>query len=116
MPSYDDEWFACVSVTREPEQVDAAALVERLRHVRPDLLAEEPAKLDLRDHGAGERPRQRDGVADVVAVAVREEDRVDALRLELRGGAGRVARQERIDVDPISGRACRSGTLRVRAR
>ena len=33
----DDEWFAWVSVTRDAEQVDAAALVERLRHVGPDL-------------------------------------------------------------------------------
>ena len=66
------------------EQVAAAALVERLRHVGADLLCEEPAELDLGDHGAGERARELDGVADVVVVAVRDEDRVDAIRLELR--------------------------------
>ena len=85
-----------------PEQVDAAALVERLAHVDADLVAEEAAELDLRDHGAGERLRQPHGVADVVVVAVGDEDRVDALRLELRGGAGRVAGQEGIDVDPLA--------------
>ena len=36
------------------EQVGAAALVERLRHVGADLLAEQAAQLDLGDQRAGE--------------------------------------------------------------
>ena len=99
-----------------PEQVDAAPLVDGLRHVRADLLAEKPSELDLGDHGAGERAGQADGVADVVAMPVCNEDRVDAIRLELGGGAGRDSRQERVDVDPGPRREGRSGTPRVRAR
>ena len=78
--------MAWVSVTREPRRSTAAALVERLRHVGPDLVPEEPAELDLSDDGAGEGAREPYRVADVVAVAVRDEDRVDALGLELAGG------------------------------
>ena len=37
-----------------------------------DLGAEDAAQLDLRDHGAGERAGEPDGVADVVVVAVGE--------------------------------------------
>ena len=60
------------------------------------------AELDLSDHRAGESARQPDRVAHVVVVAVRDEDRVDAFRLELRGGARGIAGQERIDVDPVA--------------
>jgi hypothetical protein len=49
--------------------------------------------------------RESDGVADVVAVAVREEDRVDALRALLRLRTARVSRQERVDVDALAARA-----------
>ena len=86
-----------------PEQVDAAPLVDRLRHVRADLLAEKPSELDLGDHGAGERAGQADGVTDVVGMPVRKEDRVEAIRLELGDGAGRVSCQERVDIDPGPG-------------
>ena len=44
------------------------------------------------------------GVADVVVVAVRDEDRVDPLRLQLGGRAGRVAGEPRIDVDAVARR------------
>ena len=90
MPSYDEEWLACVSVTRDPSRSTPPPLLMRLRHVGADLLAEEAAELDLSDHRAGERAGQLDGVADVVGVAVRDEDRIDALRLELarRGRTG----------------------------
>ena len=87
-----------------PEQLDAAALVDRLRHVVPDLGCEQPAELDLGDHRAGEGPCQPDGVSDVVLVPVGDEDRVDPVRLELRGGARGIAGQERIDVDAVPGR------------
>ena len=84
----DDEWFACVSVTRDPSRSTPPPLLSDCAHVRrrspPPRSA---AQLDLRDHGAGERAREPDRVADVVGVAVGDEDRVDALRLELGRGA-----------------------------
>ena len=80
-----------------------AALVEaghRRRRSRP--CSREPAlQLDLADDlGAGEALRELDGVADVVAVAVRDRDHVDALRRASRRPAS-------------SG--CRSGTGRRRS-
>jgi hypothetical protein len=85
--------------------VDRAALVDRVPRVLGDTLAGEPAsQLDLRDDGAGVPLRERDGVADVVAVAVREQDQVDALGLLLRLGAARVPREERVDVDALAAR------------
>ena len=56
-----------------------------LTHVLADLGADDPAELDLGDDGQGDAG-EPDGIADVVVVAVREENRVDAHRLELRGG------------------------------
>ena len=54
--------------------------------------------LDGRDDRALEALRDRDGVAEVVAVAVRDEDEVAALRLTLALGAARIAGEKRVDV------------------
>ena len=58
-------------------------------------------ELDRRNHRAGVLLRQLDGVADVVAVAVRERDHVDALRLELGLRTLRVSVEEGVDVDAL---------------
>ena len=97
--------FACVSVTLTPSTSTVPPLFGRVGHVHLDALSREPAaQLDLRDDGAAELLCERDRVADVVAVAVREEDRVDPLGLLLRVGALRVPVQERIDVDALAAR------------
>ena len=61
-------------------------------------------KLDLRDERAPEPLRDRDGVANVVVVAVRDDEEIAALGLSFPVGAGRVAGQERVDVDARTGR------------
>ena len=86
------------------QQVDAAALVDGLPHVLADLRSEHATQLDLGDHGTRERAGEPDGVADVVVVAVRDQNPVDSLRLELGCRARRVARQPRIDIDPVAPR------------
>ncbi len=68
------------------------------------LAGEPEAQLYLGDHGTGEGLRQPHGVADVVVVTVCDEDRVDAVRLELGGGAARVPGQEGVDVDALARR------------
>ena len=67
------------------------------------LLRSQLLQLDLADDlGVGEALRELDGVADVVAVAVRDRDHVDALGLLSASGVLRVAGQERVDVDALA--------------
>ena len=81
--------------------LDGAALV-RVEDVLEPLLALQPVgHLDRRDDGAAVLLRELDGVAEVVAVAVRERDHVDPLGLELRLRALRVPVQEGVDVDAL---------------
>jgi hypothetical protein len=49
-----------------------------------------------------------DRVTDVVVVAVREQDQVTALGLELRLRAARIAGEERVDVDALPARRVES--------
>ena len=42
-------------------------------------------------------------ISDVIEVAVCDQNRVDPIRFELVGGAGRIARQERVDIDAVPG-------------
>ena len=93
-----------MSVKRMPSISLRAALVEpgHLADVRA-LPAEPVLELDLADDlGVGEALRQLDGVADVVAVAVRDRDHVDALGRLLGLRRLRVAGQERVDVDALA--------------
>src|SRR5581483_7783622 len=91
------------------ERVGDAVELERAAFVQPRKLADVRAltrqprlQLDLRDHvRVRESLRERDGVADVVAVTVRDADHVDALRLLLVGGRLGVVGEERVDVDPL---------------
>ena len=84
--------------------LDRPALV-RVEDVLDALLALEPVgHLDRRDDGAAVLLRQLDGVAEVVAVAVRERDHVDPLGLQLGLGALRVPVQEGVDVDALPAR------------
>jgi len=68
------------------------------------LLAEPASELDLRDDGRAVLLRDRNRVADVVAVAVRNGDDVGALGRCLPARTLRVPVQERVDVDPFSAR------------
>src|SRR5205085_1001689 len=80
---------------------DGAALVRVVRLL--DALLPEPAgEFDGRDDVARVLLRKVDGVADVVAVPVREADDVDALGLLLVLGALRIPVQERVDVHAFS--------------
>ena len=85
------------------QQLRATAFVQGLTHVRTEVGGEKRAQLDLRDNGARESSRELHRVADMVVMAVREEDRIDAFRLELARRAGRIPGQEGIDVDPVAG-------------
>ena len=112
-----DEWFASVSVMRTSADAHRPALVRSQSHVLWKALAGEPAaQLDLRDERALEPLRERDGVAHVIVVAVRDDEEIAALGLAFRVGAGRVAGQERVDVDARAGRPCPSGKRRDPAR
>ena len=77
------ECLASVSVTLTPAASSVPPLLPACVVVLGEALGREPvAKLDQRDHRAVEALRKLEGVADVVAVAVREGDQVDALRLD----------------------------------
>ncbi len=82
---------------------DGAALVE-VDDVRGDLGAEPAGKFNLREDGGAVLVRKRDGVADVVAVPVRDGDDVDAFGRLLVLRALRIAVEEWIDVDALAGR------------
>jgi hypothetical protein len=74
-----------------------------MREVERDAFRREPgAQLDDRDHRAAEPFVDRHGVADVVVVAVREDDQVAALGLTLRVRCLGVAGEEGIDVDALA--------------
>src|SRR6185503_17473510 len=74
-------------------------------HRRAAALPREPAPaLHEGDHRRVEALVQRDRVADVVVVAVRDEDQVDPLRLLLGLRALRVPVQERVDVHALPAR------------
>ena len=90
---------------READVVDrdGAALV-RVEDVLGALAPEPAGELDRRDDGRAVLFRERDGVADVVAVAVRDRDDVDLLRRHLVLGALRIPVEEGVDVDALSGR------------
>ena len=60
------------------------------------LLAEPLADLVVGDHGCPGALGDRDGVAEVIAVAVRDQDEIGLHVGGLRRG-GRVVRQERVD-------------------
>ena len=98
-----DEWLASVSVSRTSPTVTVPPLLSGVRHavVRDALRREPAAQLDLRDDGAAEALVQRDRVADVVVVPVRDGDQIDALGLALALGAARVAVQPGVDVEPV---------------
>ena len=83
--------------------LERPALVARLRVVLGEASDREPvANLDERDHRALEALCQLEGVAEVVAVPVREGDQVDALRRLLALGALRVAAEPGVDVDALA--------------
>src|SRR4051794_25120311 len=85
--------------------IDGAALVEADALGVVDALPAEPAgELDLCEDGRTVLLRDRDGVADVVAVPVRQRDHVRAFRRLLAFRAFRVPVQERIDVDALAAR------------
>ena len=89
---------------RDAVELVGPALVEprQLADVRA-LRAKPALQLHLRDHlGSGEALRKLDCVADVVAVAVRDADDVDPFGVLLVVGRLRVAREERVDVDPLA--------------
>jgi hypothetical protein len=68
------------------------------------LLAEPAGELEEGDDGGAVLLRDRDRVADMVAVAVRDRDHVGALGLQLVLGALRVAVQEGVDIDAFAAR------------
>jgi hypothetical protein len=85
--------------------VDRAALARiRALPALDALLLEPPAQLGGRDHAGLELLEERDRVADVVLVCVREQDEVDAFRLQFGLRTLRVPVQERIDVDALAAR------------
>ena len=89
--------------------VDRAALVRARQLVVVDaLLAQPTGQLDDRNDGGAVLLRDVDGVADVVAVPVRDRDDVRPLGLALVLGALRVPVQERVDVDALSARRVES--------
>ena len=96
----------------DPVPLERAALVPGESRILGEPLRREPAaQLDDRDHGAVEALGQVDGLADVVVVAVRERDQVDALGLPLALRAVRVL-QPGVDVDPLpSGRVDSEGRV-----
>ena len=101
-----EEWFAVVRVTATsatravpPLLIECGLLV-----VGDALLGEPAAQLDLGDDRAAEPLVECDRVADVIAVAVRDENEVAALGLELVGRARRVAGEPGVDVDARAGR------------
>ena len=78
-----------------------ATLVERDDRVLGDAVLGEPVReLDHPEHLAAELLLQADDVACVVAVPMRDDDRIGALRLFLSVRARRSA-QPRIDVEPL---------------
>src|SRR5581483_6916294 len=84
--------------------VDRAALV-RVADVLELVLDLQPVgELDGRDDGRAVLLRDLDGVAEMVAVRVRERDDVGALWFLLVLRALRVAVQERVDVDALAAR------------
>ena len=76
-----------------------------LHRLAATLCGEIAATLDLSDDRRVEPLVQRDGVPDVVVVAVRDEDQVDALGALLGLGALRIPLEERVDVDTFPARA-----------
>src|SRR5438045_1848485 len=90
---------------REPHVVDCdgAALV-RVEDVLCALTAEPAGDLDGGNNGRAVRLRERESVADMVAVPVRDRDYVDALGRLLVLGALRIAVEEGIDVDALAAR------------
>ena len=81
-------------------EANRAALVRRLRHVLRKALPREPAaQLDLRDDRAAEPRGERDGVADVVVVAVCQGDEVASHRLALAVRARGVPREKGVHVE-----------------
>jgi hypothetical protein len=93
---------------RDLDAVDVgrAALVRRVGHlVRKSLGGEPAAQLDERDDRRLELLPERNGVADVVAVAVGERDQVDAVGRLFGLGTLRVPGQPRVDIDALAARA-----------
>ena len=112
------ECWACVSVTLTPSRSTVPPLFgSRMLSSETAFFIQtsQSAQLDRRDDRAAVLLREIDRVADVVVVAVRDRDHVDALRLLLALGALRV-RRARGRRRPASRRASRSGTWRGRAR
>ena len=125
-PTYDPsgaepEWNAFVSVNSTPSTSIVAAFVRRVQLALVDAVLAEPAgELDERDDCCAVLLREVDGVADVVAVAVRDRDDVGALGGLLALGTLRIAVQERVDVDALAagrvepeGRVAEPGQRRV---
>ena len=82
---------------------ERAAFVGCVSPVLLDSLGREPAtQLDLCDDRTAEPLVERDGVADVIVVAVCQEDEVAALGLDLVRRAARIAVQERVEVDALA--------------
>ena len=96
------EWNACVIVTWTPATSIVPPLLKPISLSSGHALPVEPRdELDDPEQRAAEPLVQRRRVGAVVAVAVREGDRVGALRLLLAVGAGRPG-EERVDVDPAA--------------
>ena len=100
------EWLASRERDLDPVDVDRAALVRVVRPVRLDALRSRASRAARPCATTGQPNflRERDRVADVVVVPVRDEDRVDPLGLLLVVRALRVPVQERIDVDALAAR------------
>ena len=100
---FELEWNAFVIVKRTSSTATVPPLFGSRTFSR--ALGSEPiGELDRARRPCTVLLRERDGVADVVAVPVRDRDHVDALGRLLVLGALRIPVEERVDVDALAGR------------